>query len=154
IRRVTMTDMCRFKNLRDFYRKFPTGGGVQLLKPEVGATPHRYAVGRQTVKNFGGTSWLNLWKPVPTTNNFSLSQVWYYGGSPIQTLEGGWQVYPQKYGHDRPVLFIYWTADGYNKTGAYNLDAPGFVQVNNSFVIGGSWSTVSTTSGTQYGFQL
>jgi hypothetical protein len=153
IRRVTLEDLTRFKTLKDYLSKHPSGGGHQLAKPAIGGG-HRYAVGRQTVNNFGGSSWLNLWQPVPTTGEFSLSQVWYYGGSPIQTLEGGWQVYPQKYGHNRPVLFIYWTADGYNKTGAYNLDAPGFVQVNNSFVIGGSWNTVSATNGTQYGFQL
>jgi len=154
IRRLTLSMLTRFKTLADFRRKFHGGGGGhQLHKPEVGATPHRYAVGRQTVNNYGGSSWLNIWRPVPTATNFSLSQVWYYGGSPIQTIEAGWQVYPQFYGHNDPVLFIYWTADGYNKTGAYNLDAPGFVQVNHTFYIGGRWSPVSTTGGTQYGFQ-
>jgi hypothetical protein len=152
IRRLTLSQLTRFRTIQDFHRKF-SRGGMADLRPEGDGATHRYAVGRHTVNNYGGSSWLNLWKPVPATNNFSLSQVWYAGGTPTQTVEAGWQVYPQKYGHNDPVLFIYWTADGYNKTGAYNLDAPGFVQVNHTFYIGGRWSPVSTTNGTQYGFQ-
>jgi hypothetical protein len=49
-------------------------------------------------------------------------------GSTLQTAEVGWQVYPQKYGNSYPTLFIYWTADGYNRTGCYNLDCSAFIQ--------------------------
>jgi hypothetical protein len=153
IRRVTLHDLVRFRTLKDFLRKDTFGGGLPTEKPAA-ADPHRYAVGFQNVGNIGGTSWLNIWDPLPTTNEFSLSQVWYVAGSPVQTIECGWQVYPQKYGHSKPVLFIYWTADGYNQTGNYNLDAPAFVQTNNSFVLGGAWNTISTTNGTQFGFQV
>lgn len=158
IRRVTLHDLVRFKTLKEFFQKDPYHGGA----PRPGAAgaapaapdPHRYAVGYQNVANLGGTSWLNIWDPTPTNNEFSLSQVWFTAGSPVQTVECGWQVYPQKYGHNKPVLFIYWTADGYNQTGNYNLDAPAFVQTNSSFVIGGAWDTISTTDGAQYGFQV
>jgi hypothetical protein len=153
IRRVTLADLVRFKTLKEFLQKDPHGSGNPLAKPAA-PDPHRYAVGVQNVANIGGTSWLNIWDPTPTQDEFSLSQVWFVAGDPVQTVECGWQVYPQKYGHGKPVLFIYWTADGYNQTGNYNLDAPAFVQTNSNFVIGGAWNTISTTGGTQYGFQV
>jgi hypothetical protein len=90
----------------------------------------------------------------PSVNSdqvFSLAQHWYAGGSGTghQTLEVGWQVYPAKYGHAQPVLFIYWTADNYVSTGNYNLDAPAFVQTNNAWTIGGALSPASTVGGQQ-----
>src|SRR5207249_7804207 len=71
----------------------------EILKPEAAGTLHRYAHAYQNVNNYGGASWLNLWDPTPTNHQFSLSQQWYVGGSPVQTIEGGWQVYPDLYGH-------------------------------------------------------
>jgi hypothetical protein len=160
VRRVTLTEMTKFGTLKDFLQK-RTGPErltkTKALPPDTPATStlHRWAHAYQYVNNFGGSSWLNLWSPTPAAgNNFSLAQHWYVGGNPLQTLEGGWQVYPQKYGHNKPVLFIYWTADDYNNTGGYNLDVPGFVQVNHSFVIGGAWNQSSTPNGTQWGFRL
>jgi hypothetical protein len=161
LRRVTLAEMTKFRTLKDYLKKHSSPqkplAKNKALKPEfvdgAGFT-HRYAETNQTADNFGGSSWLNLWSPTPADQEFSLSQVWYTGGNPLQTVEGGWQVYPAKYGHSQPVLFIYWTADNYNNTGAYNLDSPGFVQVNNSFVIGGAWNTISTDGGTQWGFRL
>jgi hypothetical protein len=158
VRRLTLAEMVKHRTLHDFLQKH--GGKASQrgeLKPELvdaGGTTHRYGHAYQGVANLGGASWLNLWAPAPVDHGFALSQVWYTGGSPLQTLEGGWQVYPDKYGHNKPVLFIYWTADGYNKTGAYNLDSPGFIQVNNSFVIGGAWNQVSSDGGAQWGFRL
>src|SRR5213594_1101278 len=68
--------------------------------PTYGASTHRWAWGEQTVNNAGGDSRLNVWKPDPKPGVFSLSQHWYVGGSgeSTQTVEGGWQVYPSKYG--------------------------------------------------------
>jgi hypothetical protein len=48
-----------------------------------------------------------------------------------------------------PVLFIFWTADNYVSTGAYNLDAAGFVQTNGAWPIGGALSPSSTRGGQQ-----
>ena len=160
MRRVTLDQMTKFHTLNDFFQKHHGGSkrppptDAKVLKPEAGGTTHRYAHAYEYAKNYGGSSWLNLWDPAPATHQFALSQQWYVGGSPIQTLEGGWQVYPDFYGHSKPVLFIYWTADGYNNTGAYNLTKPGFIQVNNSFILGGAWSAYSSTNGTQFGFRM
>ena len=116
-----------------------------------GSTTHRWAWGEQEVNNRGGDSVLNVWKPDAAPGEFSLSQHWYVGGSGSskQTVEGGWQVMPNFYSTSDPVLFIYFTPDNYS-TGCYNLSCSGFVQVNNSWVLGGSLAPQSTDGGTQY----
>ena len=63
-------------------------------------------------------------------------------------------MFPQKYGHDKPVLFIYWTADEYKTTGNYNLDATAFVQTNSNWAIGGSLDTISTDGGSQFELEI
>jgi hypothetical protein len=169
VRRVTLDDMSRFENLRGFLRKTPTGGAeppraeaprapnTPVLTGQVAAT-HRWAHAFQNVSNVGGHSFLNLWKPAIGANQiFSLSQHWYTGGSGngLQTAEVGWQVYPQFYGNSNPVFFIYWTADGYNNTGCYNLTCSAFVQTNNSWAIGGAIpQPYSTLNGAQYSLEV
>jgi hypothetical protein len=122
LRRITLEEMTRFETLDAFFGKGPDGMGEeppdpeQEVPPEEGAVEHKYAAGRQRVTNFGGNSWLNLWNPaIGTDHIFSLSQQWYAAGDgdSKQTLEGGWQVYPQKYSTNNGVLFIYYTADNY-----------------------------------------
>jgi hypothetical protein len=118
---------------------------------------HRYAYTEQTVDNIGAHCALAVYSPAVNANQvFSLAQHWYSGGSGAnnQTVEVGWQVYPAKYGHAQPVLFIFWTADNYATTGAYNLDAPGFVQTNNAITIGGALSPVSVVGGAQHEIDL
>jgi len=112
---------------------------------------HHWAWAEQQVDNHGGDSRLNLWKPDSDPGVFSLSQHWYVAGdgNEKQTVEGGWQVYPGKYNTQNPVLFIYRTPDNYS-SGCYNLDCAGFVQINNSWVLGGSLTPQSTDGGTQY----
>lgn len=116
-----------------------------------GSSTHYWAWGQQAVDNKGGDSRLNVWKPDSDPGVFSLSQHWYVAGSGnnTQTVEGGWQVYPGKYGTDNPCLFIYYTPDNYS-SGCYNLDCGAFVQVNNNWVLGGSLLPVSIDGGTQY----
>src|ERR1700730_569051 len=129
--RNTLEGLAKFPSLDAFFRKSPNGEGVPPLNNVAPAvtTDHRWAHSSQAVNNLGGHSYLNLWDPTISANQiFSLSQHWYTGGSGsgMQTAEVGWQVYPQKYGTTKPVLFIYWTSDGYNKTGCYNLDCTAF----------------------------
>lgn len=154
VRRVTMNELSRFRNMRDFFQKSPSGGHHPLDESHAKAPSgtHQYAHAYQTVSNLGGRSKINIWNPVvnPSIHTFALSQQWYAAGSPVQTVEVGIQIYPQKYSTSKPVFFIYWTADGYTNTGCYNLDCSAFVQTNNSWVIGGAMSTSSVTGGTQY----
>ncbi len=126
--------------------------GIGMLALTLGnadaAGLHRYASGYQLIDNKGGDSRLNVWKP---DARFSLSQHWYSSGSgaTTQTIEGGWVVYEQKFNTEDPVLFIYYTPDNYS-TGCYNLDCTAFVQVNNSWVLGGRLAPQSSIDGTQY----
>jgi outer membrane protein assembly factor BamB len=160
LRRVTLEEISRFESLDDFFRKSPVGsrGRHPLLSdPPAGAAAHKYAHAYQTVTNLGGHSFLNIWSPSIGPNQvFSLCQHWYASGSgtSVQTVEAGWQVYPGKYGNSNPVLFIYWTADGYQKTGCYNLDCSAFVQTDNKWILGGALSPVSQTGGTQAELEL
>ncbi len=159
MQRITLETLARFRTLRDFLSKNPVGLGRPHLdgkepefRPDWEAT-HLHAYGSQTVDNYGGNSWLNLWNP---SGDFSLSQQWYTGGtgSSNQTVEGGWQVLPDKYNTGNAVLFIYWTADNYQSKGCYNLDCTGFVQTNSHWYLGGPWDHYSSTGGTQWGFEL
>jgi hypothetical protein len=161
IRRVTLEDMSRFENLRSFLQKRPGGGAIPpkaaSAPPQAAAATHRWAHAFQNVANLGGHSFINVWDPPIGANQvFSLSQHWYVGGSGagLQTAEVGWQVYPQFYGNTKPVFFIYWTADGYNQTGCYNLSCTGFVQTNSSWAIGGAMSPWSVTGGAQYELEI
>ena len=142
--RITLEKMVQFPTLQAFLAKSP---GDQAA-----TNAHRYAIGYQSVTNYGGNSWLNLWNP---SGNFSLSQQWYVGGSGsgTQTVEGGWIHYPGKFGK-RSVLFIYWTANDYQSTGCYNLDCTAFVQTNNNWALGGAFTNYSSYGGTQWGFTL
>jgi hypothetical protein len=157
MQRITLDTLVRYPTLRDFFAKVPRGKAVPTPPPKnSGFLPdwentHLHAYGYQWVTNYGGNSWLDLWNP---SGDFSLSQEWYIGGSPTQTVEGGWQVYPDKYGTNKAVLFIYWTADDYQNTGCYNLDCSGFVQTNSNWYLGGTWNNYSSTGGGQWGFEL
>jgi hypothetical protein len=156
MRRLTLEEMARYKTLRDFFSK-------ELPRPETDVPPaagaflHRYASTEQVVDNFGGSSVLNLWAPNPAPGRFSLSQIWCIGGPLIignpnlQTVEVGWQVNPNKYHHAKPVLFVYWTGDGYTNTGSYNLEKNEFVVSPSpgTWSIGGAFPTTSTPGGGQ-----
>lgn len=89
MRRITLKETSRFETLEKFFHKTPWGKVGQLLSDGEALTTdppvpaHRYAHAAQTVKNYGGNSWLNLWSPSINGNAsqiFSLSQHWYYGG--------------------------------------------------------------------------
>ena len=142
-----------------------TAGGPALPAQNVGGALHGYAHASQFVNDSpctGARSWLNLWTPNPAPGVFALSQQWVAGGSGpgLQTIEGGWHVYPDFYNDPVPItrLFIFWTADGYQSTGNYNLltqpGQPGFVQTDNTWVLGGAFQKDSVAGGDQPGFMM
>jgi hypothetical protein len=140
---------------------------LPLPKVQVGSATHLYAHAFQDVPNVGGQSWMNLWNPNPAPGVFSLAQQWWTAGSGggLQTVESGWHVFPQLYNGDPLTrLFIFFTNNGYQTgpngwpTGsAYNLtQVPGlggFVQTDNTWVIGGSFAA-SQPGGDQQGFLM
>ncbi|KAL9614174.1 MAG: hypothetical protein Q9167_001326 [Letrouitia subvulpina] len=167
--RLTLEKFTTFQTLSDAFKKVPNLGrreGVSLrgdnpIHEEDWEATHLYAHAAQSVNNYGGNSWLNLWNPV---GDFSISQQWYTGGSGcnLQTVEGGWQACPTCWGTKEAVLFIYWTNHDYNLTGCttkqifgcYNTDCVGFHQTNNKWFLGKHFSRYSTTDGGQYGFEM
>ncbi len=139
MRRITLDEMTRFSTLRQFFQK---SAGEAAPHSDAATQEHKYAFSYDFRESHGTYTILNIWQPPIVqhkTQVFALSQSWDVGGSgsSTQTAETGWQVYPAKYGTTKPTLFIYWTADDYNKTGCYNLDCKGFVQQSNSVVLGG-----------------
>ena len=181
MRRVTLEEVSRFKTLKNYLEKGPNGTGQAPLPqdhaslkqssvtPESGASigkaswvppspvAHKYSFTYQYVNNLGQTDTLSLWDPYVYTSYgeiFSLAQSWTIGYSPVtQTAEVGWQNYPALYGGQNSRLFIYWTADGYQHTGCYNLSCAGFVQTNGSWYLGAGFSNYSTRGGAQYEFR-
>ncbi|MDP6653217.1 MAG: neprosin family prolyl endopeptidase [Gammaproteobacteria bacterium] len=175
MRRLTLETLTRFETLDDFFSKGPGDAlqraekrkeqsSVQSKQEEIvpgdDDATHYWAHARQTVDNHGGDSRLNVWRPDADPGEFSLSQHWYVGGTGAnkQTVEGGWHVYDWKYENSNPNLFIFSTSAGYSVTDpvskCYNLDCAAFVQINNSWVLGGELGPVSTTGGTQYIFRM
>jgi hypothetical protein len=162
MRRITLAEMSRFKTLQDFFAKGPDGAGrAPVAMPQLRRGNHGYAYGSAVIDNYGGYSALSIWDPevitgAPKHEIFSLAQHWYVGGinsgpRSAQTAEVGWQNYPRKYHTSESVLFIYWTADDYHRTGCYNLDCVAFVQTDNSVALGGVFgSNYSQAGGSQY----
>lgn len=161
ILRLTVDRLRNFKDLGAFRRKYAddrvyTGNvSVSAIEPpRVGSSAsHQYAVARRDIANLGAESFLNLWAPyTEKSSEFSLSQIWVTRGTgaDLETVEAGWQKYRDLYGDWNPRLFIYFTPDNYGSRGCYNLTCSGFVQVNNSVVIGGRFSNYSVANGTQY----
>ncbi|XP_044463276.1 uncharacterized protein LOC123194181 [Mangifera indica] len=59
-------------------------------------------------------------------------------------------VNPELYGDNHTRLFAYWTADGYNNKGCFDLTCAGFINTNTNFTIGGTFHPISTTLGEQW----
>ena len=162
--RITLEQLSRFENLQSFFAKGPNGQGhapIAGAEASPSVTPssaHKYSFTYQYVNNLGPSTNINIWRPYVYSDEgeiFSLAQLWTIGtGTTTQTAEVGWQNYPGFYGNENPNLFIYWTADGYNKTGCYNLSCAGFVQYSSSLHLGASFSNFSISDGPQYEIQL
>ena len=157
--RITLEQICRFRNLRDFLRKAParlssSDPGKGTGKEELDMSAYRHAIGRQFVNNAGGRSFINVWNPSLGPNQrHSISQIWIVGGSgsSLQTVECGWRVYP---GSVHPRLFIYWTSDNYGNTGCYDLTCTGFVKPEGSTVIGAALASSQPAFDRQVEYQM
>ncbi|MEK8033492.1 neprosin family prolyl endopeptidase [Ideonella sp. DXS29W] len=155
MKRLTLQRLAAFESLEHFRHKRgrPQGGdgwGTQ-------ASVHEYAHAYDYVTNWGAESTLNIWRAYTELNSeFSLSQIWVTGGSPVETIEAGWQVYPDRQSSHKTDahLFIYSTQDGYANTGCYDLTCDDFVQTNNSVAIGGYYTNHSVVNGTQYASKI
>ncbi|XP_058068721.1 protein neprosin-like [Magnolia sinica] len=103
---------------------------------------------------YGAQVDMNLWKPKLADNwQFSLAQLWIVNGNreTRNTIEVGWHVFPFLYINTEPRTLAYWTADGYNNTGCYNLDCVGLVLVHSTnTLIGKPLAPFSQYNGDQH----
>ena len=158
VRRITLEELAQYADLRSALKKsvLRDSRGRLVAEPldDTGAgDDHKYALGQVVVDNSGADAFFNIWQPAVSADQyFSLAQIWMRGqnGNIIQTVEAGWTVFPSHFATNKPVLFIYWTADGYNVTGSYNKeDNSPFYQTNNNVYLGGPFTGVSQPGGPQ-----
>ncbi|KAM3733777.1 hypothetical protein ACB098_11G163100 [Castanea mollissima] len=69
----------------------------------------------------------------------------------LDSIEAGAmkQVYYDLYKDFETRLFTYWTSDGYQNTGCYNMVCPGFVQIDTRLALGASFIPYSEYGGVQ-----
>ncbi|KAL5757656.1 hypothetical protein ACOSP7_020267 [Xanthoceras sorbifolium] len=117
----------------------------------------QYAFVTLTGDNFyGAHTFSNVWHPATYNDEYSIAQIWVIAGNAkdqdhFDALEVGWVVTE---GDDLTRLLIHWTSDGYQKTGCFNIDCPGFVLIDRSFAFGGALTPVSTYNGNQLEIQF
>lgn len=153
IQRLTLADAARFRDLTMFLDREEAERQAAAPEAEAAKEFRQYAAAEQIADTLGGGATLSVWSPAVTgiKQMMSLGQVWFQGGPEAtkQTVEAGWQVNPWRYGHTRPILFTYWTADAYRTTGCYNLTCSGFVQTSGDWMLGGAFPLWSTSNGAQ-----
>jgi hypothetical protein len=105
---------------------------------------------------FGGEGLFSCFDPyVDNSDEHSLIQIGLSNsdlGAP-QTVEAGWQKYPDILGDWVPHLFVYYTTNGYARDdddlGGYNLDVDGWVQHDDVIYPGTTFTPYSRFAGEQ-----
>ncbi|XP_024979030.1 uncharacterized protein LOC112516245 [Cynara cardunculus var. scolymus] len=88
----------------------------------------------------GAKANIKVWNPfVESNTDYSSSQVMLRNGplKTFETAEAGWTVNPIVYNDAKTRLFAYWTVDGMQNTGCFDLTCPGFVQTSQDILLGG-----------------
>ncbi|KAJ8635568.1 hypothetical protein MRB53_009835 [Persea americana] len=91
---------------------------------------------------------ISVWNVHVAPNELSVSTVILMNHD--DNIAAGWKISEQQYRDNRTRLSIYWTHDGAQKTGCFNLDCPAFVQIDKNIVLGGTISPVSEYNSLQY----
>ncbi|KAI6681537.1 hypothetical protein NL676_035418 [Syzygium grande] len=118
---------------------------------------HEYAIVSLTDGKYNGArATINLWNPTVVNTEGSFSQIWVAAGpdEDINTVEAGWMVNKGGSFTGQAEIFTYWTSDGYNKRGCYNVKCRGFVQIDSDFILGAAIQPVSTYDGQQYDIKV
>nr|GLL38024.1 uncharacterized protein LOC109179734 [Ipomoea trifida] len=87
---------------------------------------------------------------VQSDDEYSTSQVTLSGGGPYnayEEIQSGWAVNPSVYGDRQTRYFTYWTVDGSNNTGCFDLTCPGFVQTSHEIALGAAIHPISSPDG-------
>ncbi|XP_023640366.1 uncharacterized protein LOC111831084 [Capsella rubella] len=77
----------------------------------------------------GAEAMISVHNVTVQNNQYSKSQIWLENGprDELNSIQFGWAVHPRIYEDTLTRFTIYWTADGYKKTGCYNTNCPGFI---------------------------
>lgn len=131
-------------------------GGLTSLQPGGGRGTHWMGAAHQKVLCFGGHGQFSCFNPyTASSDEFSLIQIALSNSDlPLrQTVETGWQKYPDITGDWVPHLFVYYTTNGYtwddDYQGGYNRDVDGWVQYDNVIFPGTTFSPLSEIGGAQ-----
>jgi len=137
-----------------------TEDGHKIEVPADGSV-HDYASTQQSVTAYGTEGALSAFDPYTEwSDEFSLLQLGLIRGSGNgrQTVEVGWQEYRDLYGDWVPHLFVFYTTNGYSKSGdkigGYNRDVDGWVQYSSSIFPETAFGPTSIRGGAQYMIQL
>jgi Neprosin len=122
---------------------------------------HEYGNSSQWVTCYGGEGALSAFDPyVHRSDEFSLLQIALVrgAGNGRQTIEAGWQEYRDLYGDWVPHLFVFYTTNGYSKSGdnlgGYNRDVQGWVQYSSEIYPETTFSPTNVRGGAQYEIQI
>ncbi|XP_047341261.1 uncharacterized protein LOC124944956 [Impatiens glandulifera] len=119
---------------------------------------HEYAmISDEGTNYYGASAWLNVWSPNVEYGELSAGKMKLISATltdfynSYNSIEVGWMVYPSRYNNStKPKFYGYWTSDGDQRTGCYDLDCNGFVQTNGDVAFGATIEPVSTYNGDQY----
>ncbi|XP_050280235.1 uncharacterized protein LOC126721226 [Quercus robur] len=157
IRRTKEEDLLRAGSVANFGRKkYHT---IPHAQNEIDRTSYELATyGEAGDKYYGMMAEMNLWNPhTHDENEFTLSQFWLEGGEygqDFDSIQAGAMVYEHLYQDRNTRLFLYWTDDGYQGTGCYNLMCPGFVQLDKQIAMGAIVTPYSKYDGDQFALKF
>ena len=153
------------RGLSDFLSKYHRrstryarlANGFHIALPSSSPTEyHRYVSTGQVINCFGGEGNITVWHPyTESPGDFSLMQIGLtYGQDDLmQSVEAGWQVFPEEYGDNEPRLFTYYTTNGYSAAGdnigGYNRTVSGWVQYDSTICPGARISAGGVPGGNQ-----
>nr|XP_023912778.1 uncharacterized protein LOC112024373 [Quercus suber] len=102
-----------------------------------------------TYESYSGvTGNINVYNPVVKEgSSYAVMYVMKGANENLNSITTGWMVSPGMYGTGDTYFFTYWTTDGANKTGCFNIACPGFVQVDKRVYLGSHFVNVSIPNG-------
>ncbi|KAI4316558.1 hypothetical protein L6164_024531 [Bauhinia variegata] len=151
IRRIRKKQLLKAHSIEDYGRKKPSifHQTAQLNRDLDSFVRENYSKAMLFAVGFrylGAKADFLVFNPyVETEDEYSTTQVALFNGGSYdhECVEAGWAVNPGVYGDKTTRLFVYWTADGSNTTGCFDLTCPGFVQTSNEIALGAAISPIS-----------
>ncbi|KAL1190762.1 Protein neprosin [Cardamine amara subsp. amara] len=149
VKRTTIQDLIQSQRLKSI--GFNSPRHVLTEGNNIDLTGHHFATADYGYSRIYGVKGnINLWDVQVSNDQVSIATMAIAEG-PIEHLASisvGWMVNPLLY-QDHIHLYTYWTADGYTKTGCYDIKCPGFVQVSKRIPLGVLLQPVSVYGGIQ-----